>query len=95
MLLLDAIDQVEKFVTVFATVYALVLVFYVLLSWFRVPPSLGPIQRFLYDVCEPYLRFWRRLLPFSFGAIDFSPMVAIIAVYAAGRLVNLALGQLH
>ena len=87
-MLFDAISQVELFVTVFASVYALALVVYVLLSWFRVPSTLGPVQRFLYDICEPYLRLWRRALPFSAGPIDFSPMVAIIAVYAVGRLVN-------
>jgi uncharacterized protein YggT (Ycf19 family) len=53
------------------------------------------MQRFLNDVCEPYLRFWRRLLPFSAGPLDFSPMVGIIAVYVAGSLVNLLLDQLH
>jgi YggT family protein len=95
MLLLDVIDQVQRFVTVFATVYALTLVIYVLLSWLRLPPSLGSVQRFLNDVCEPYLRVWRRLLPFSAGPIDFSPMVAIIAVYVAGALLNLLLGQFH
>jgi YggT family protein len=93
--LLDAITQIELFVTVFASVYALVLVVYVLLSWVRVPGGFGSMQRFLNDVCEPYLRFWRRLLPFSTGPIDFSPMVAIIAVYAAGQIVNVLLAQLH
>jgi uncharacterized protein YggT (Ycf19 family) len=53
------------------------------------------MQRFLHDVCAPYLRLWRRLLPFSAGPIDFSPMVAIIAVYAAGQIVNVLLDQLH
>jgi YggT family protein len=95
MLLLDAISQVELFVSVFATVYALALVLYVLLSWIRLPPSLGPLQRFLYDVCEPYLRFWRRLLPLQFGPMDFSPIVAILAVYVAGRIVNVILHQFH
>ena len=46
-MLFDAISQVELFVTVFASVYALALVVYVLLSWFRVPSTLGPVQRFL------------------------------------------------
>jgi YggT family protein len=94
-MLFDAIDQAELFVNVFASVYALALVLYVLLSWFRVPPSLGPVQRFLHDICEPYLRLWRRILPFSAGPIDFSPMVAIVAVYAAGQLVNFLLSLLH
>jgi YggT family protein len=95
MPLLDAISEIELFVNVFATVYGLVLVLYVLLSWIRLPSSLGPVQRFLYDVCEPYLRLWRRLLPLSFGPVDFSPIVAILAVYAAARLVTFVLSQFH
>ena len=95
MPLLDAISEVELFVNVFATVYGLVLVLYVLLSWFRLPSSLGPLQRFLYDVCEPYLRLWRRILPLRFGAFDFSPIVAILAVYAAAQLVTFVLEQFH
>jgi YggT family protein len=93
--LLDAITEVKLFVTVFTSVYALVLIVYVLLSWLRLPSSLSPIQRFLSDVCDPYLRFWRRRLPLSAGAFDFSPMVGIIAVYAAGAGVNYLLDQLH
>ena len=95
MVLLDAISEIELFVNVFATVYGLVLVLYVLLSWIRLPSALGPLQRFLYDVCEPYLRLWRRILPLSFGPVDFSPIVAILAVYAAARLVTFLLSQLH
>jgi uncharacterized protein YggT (Ycf19 family) len=44
------------------------------------------VQRFLSDACEPYLRFWRRLLPLSFGAIDFSPIVAVAAVLIGARI---------
>jgi uncharacterized protein YggT (Ycf19 family) len=94
-MLLDAISQVQLFVTVFASVYALALVLYVLLSWVRLPPTFGPAQRFLHDVCEPYIRLWRRVLHLSAGPIDFSPMVAIVAVYIAGWLVNRLLGLLH
>jgi uncharacterized protein YggT (Ycf19 family) len=31
-------------------------------------------------VCEPYLRLFRRFIP-PLGAIDLSPMVAIIVLY--------------
>jgi uncharacterized protein YggT (Ycf19 family) len=95
MPLFDAIGHVQQFVDIFAYVYALVLVLYVLLSWVRLPPSLGPVQRFLHDVCEPYLRLWRKALPFSAGPIDFSPIVAIFAVYAAAKLVHVLLSKLH
>ncbi len=85
-MLLDAISEIELFVYVFSTVYVIVLIAYVLTSWIRLPYSLQPVQRFLYDACEPYLRIWRRILP-SFGAIDLSPMVGIIAVEIAAQVV--------
>ena len=64
----------------------IVLIAYVLTSWVRLPYSLQPLQRFLYDGCEPYLRLWRRFLP-SFGPIDLSPMVAIIVLFLVGGLI--------
>lgn len=94
-MLLDAIGEIELFVYVFSTVYVIVLIAYVLTSWLRLPYSLQPVQRFLYDVCEPYLRLWRRALPFAnFGAIDLTPMVAIIAVGLFSQLVIAILNRL-
>ena len=97
VLLADAVSSVKTFVNVFIGLYWLVIFVYILTSWLRLPysPTLNRIQRFLYDVCEPYLRLWRRLLPLSFGPVDFSPIVAILAVYAAARLVNFVLSRFH
>ncbi len=92
-MVLDAISEVELFVDVFASVYVLALVAYILTSWIRLPYSLQPVQRFLYDVCEPYLRIWRRLLPFSMGPFDFSPMVGILAIFAATEIINSILNR--
>jgi len=80
-LLADAVDQAKTFVDVFITVYTLVILAYIITSWLRLPysPWLNRIQRFLYDVSEPYLRLFRRLLP-SMGPLDLSPMVGIIAL---------------
>jgi len=94
-MVLDAITEVELFVNVFLGVYLLALLLYVLLSWIRVPYSLSPVQRFLYDICDPYLRLWRRLLPMSFGPIDFSPMVAILGLIVINRIVIALLDRLH
>ena len=93
-MVLDAITEVELFVNVFISVYALVVFLYVLTSWIRLPYSLSPVQRFLYEVCEPYLRLWRRVLP-SFGPLDLSPMVAIFALVVLGQIVVNLLDRLH
>ena len=93
-MVLDAIDQVGLFVDVFISVYALVVFLYVLTSWVRLPYSLNPVQRFLSDVCEPYLRIWRRILP-SFGPLDLSPMVGIFALVVLDRIVSNVLNRLH
>ena len=93
-MVLDAVTQVELFVNVFISVYALIVFLYVLTSWIRLPYSFNPVQRFLYEVCEPYLRVWRRFLP-SFGGLDLSPMVAIIALVLLGQIVVGLLDRLH
>jgi uncharacterized protein YggT (Ycf19 family) len=86
LLLGDAISSAETFINVFIGLYWLVIFVYILSSWLRLPysPTLNRIQRFLYDVCEPYLRVFRRLLP-SMGAIDLSPMVALIFLIVIDR----------
>ena len=86
-MLLDAIGAVDRFVEVFTTVYALVIIAYLLTSWIKLPYSLRPVQRFLADVCDPYLRFWRKLLPLTFGAMDFSPIVAIVVLGVFAKVV--------
>jgi YggT family protein len=85
MVLLDTITAVEHFLDVFALVYTLAIFLYVLTSWIQLPSSLRPAQRFLNDVCEPYIRLWRRILPAA-GPIDLSPMAAAIALIAADRI---------
>jgi len=94
-MVLDAITEVELFVDVFIGVYVLAILAYVLTSWVQLPYSLRPVQRFLYDVCEPYLRLWRRILPFSAGPIDLSPMVAVFALIAFDRIAIAILERLH
>ncbi len=87
ILLADWVSSVQNFVQVFVWVYVLLIFAYVLMSWIRLPYSiwLSRIQRFLYDVCEPYLRLFRRILP-PLGPLDLSPMVAVIVLFIAGRV---------
>src|SRR5258705_9717870 len=95
-LLYDAIDKVAGFVQVFVPVYSLLILAYIITSWVRLPYStwLNRIQRFLYDVCDPYLRLWRRILP-TFGALDLSPVVGVAFLYILLRVIESILGRLH
>jgi YggT family protein len=95
-LLFDAIDSVESFVQVFIYVYSLLILAYIITSWVRMPYSvwLNRIQRFLYDVCDPYLRMWRRVLP-SFGPLDLSPVIGVAALYVLLAVLINILDRLH
>ena len=95
-LLYDAVDSVQSFVNVFVYIYTLLILAYIITSWVRLPysPWLNRIQRFLYDVCEPYLRLFRRILP-TVGPLDLSPIVGVVVRVILGRVVNALLGRLH
>jgi uncharacterized protein YggT (Ycf19 family) len=95
-LLADAITDAQNFVRVFAGVYSLVLFVYIIASWVRLPysPTLNRIQRFLYDVSEPYLRIFRRVLP-STGPIDLSPTIGLIVLWIFTEAVITILGKFH
>jgi YggT family protein len=96
IVLADAITKAETFVNVFVSVYSFLILLYIIASWLRLPysPWLNRIQRFLYDVSEPYLRIFRRLLP-SFGPLDLSPMIGIIVLVIFGQVVIRILDQFH
>ena len=95
-LLGDAVSKAETFVNVFVTVYTLIILVYILSSWLRLPysPWLNRIQRFLYDVAEPYIRLFRRVLP-PMGPLDLSPMLAVIALWLLDRVLITVLEQFH
>jgi uncharacterized protein YggT (Ycf19 family) len=93
-MVLDAVGEVALFVKIFASVYTFAIILYILTSWVQLPYSLRGVQRFLADACEPYLRFWRRLLPLSFGPMDFSPIIAIVALDVIAAIVVAILNRI-
>ena len=88
-LLYDAVSSVESFLQVFVYVYSLLILAYIITSWVRLPYSvwLNRVQRFLYDVCDPYLRLWRRILP-TFGPLDLSPVVGVAFLYLVSTILD-------
>lgn len=79
-------SDIAHYVATLILVYIIMIFLHILL---RMMFSLGlrtPYSRwsdavlnFLRDVCEPYLRIFRRIVP-TIGMIDFSPWLAIIVL---------------
>ena len=93
-MLATAVTTAQEFVDDFLFVYIALVFIYMLLGWFRLPYSiwLTRIQRFLYDVCDPYLRLFRRFIP-PLGPVDVSATAAIVGLYVLQRLLHYLIGK--
>jgi YggT family protein len=71
-----------------AAVYIEVILIFIriLISWFPGIPPWHPMVRILATLTDPILLPFRRLLP-TLGGLDFSPIVAIVALQVVGRFV--------
>ena len=85
--------DVANYVDALFTVYIVLIFVYILLNLLlsvgmRVPYSRwsDAVMNFLRDVCEPYLRLFRRLIPVV-GGFDFTPMIALIVLYFVRTIV--------
>jgi uncharacterized protein YggT (Ycf19 family) len=95
IVLADTATSVQRFVTVFVGVYVLLILAYVITSFIRAgaSPTLERVRQFLYDVCEPYLRLFRRFIP-PLGPLDLSPIIAVFSLYILERIVNALIERL-
>lgn len=93
--LADTASSVQQFISVFVGVYVLCILVYVLLSWVPVGASSAfeRARSFLHEVCEPYLRLFRRIVP-QIGPLDLSPMVAVLVLVVGEQLVNQLIGEI-
>ena len=64
---------------------SLLIVARALLSWF-IRDTTHPVMRILLDLTEPVLRPIRRMMP-SDVMVDFSPLIAIVALQILGGLI--------
>ena len=85
--------DIADFVSAVILVYTILIFVYILSNLLfafggRVPYSRwsDAVLSFLRDVCEPYLRIFRRFIP-QFGPFDFSPIVAVIVLQIVGGIV--------
>jgi len=95
MTLLAAItrNDIANYVEAVFLVYILLIFVYILLNMMfslglRPPYSrfVDAVMNFLRDVCEPYLRIFRRFIP-PIGMFDLTPMIGIILLLVVETLV--------
>jgi YggT family protein len=86
-------DDIGNYVSALFLVYIFLIFVYILVNLLfslgiRVPYSRwsDALLNFLRDVCEPYLRIFRRVIP-PVGMFDFSPIIAIFLLYILQALI--------
>jgi YggT family protein len=73
------------------SIYMWIVIISALITWVN-PDPYNPIVRFLYSMTEPVFAAIRRRLPFRMTAIDFTPMLVILAIiFLQGMLTQIAL----
>lgn len=86
-------DDVADYVGVLIVIYTILIFVVILLSWIpRMPYNIWSdrVIKWLNDVTGPYLRLFRRIIPMvriGPGAIDLSPIVAVIVLQIVGSIV--------
>lgn len=88
----------SEVVSRFFEIYYFLLLARIILSWIPLPsqPVLDRAVGVLYELTEPYLNIFRRLLPMaSFGGMgfDFSPIIGFFVLQIIGNVVVAALRQ--
>ncbi len=97
MLLATARTEIADILSSILYVYGIIIFLYIVVqllfnAGIRPPYSRtsNAILQFLHDVCEPYLRVFRRLIP-GMGGWDFSPLLALLTLYVVNRVIVLDL----
>ncbi len=100
MVVADTIETAQDFVNTLFYVYLALIFAYIITSWIPLPYNvwLNRVQRFLYDVVDPYIRLFRRFVPqLSLGGLglDLSPIVAIFSLYILNAILQEGIGLLR
>jgi len=70
---------VAKVLDIALTIFMWIIIARAILSWVS-PDPYNPIVRFIHNITEPVLYQVRRKIPLSFGGMDFSPIIILLAV---------------
>ena len=88
----NLLAAVAKVLDIALTVFMWIIIARAILSWVS-PDPYNPIVRFIHNVTEPVLYQIRRKIPLSFGGMDFSPIIVLLAVIFLQQFVVQSLYQ--
>ncbi|MHB0876863.1 MAG: YggT family protein [Anaerolineae bacterium] len=83
---------IVNFIDILFEVLSLAILARVILSWFRVDPYNRFVQ-ILFQVTEPVLAPFRKIIP-PMGTIDITPIVALLVLQIAQRIIVTMLVQM-
>jgi YggT family protein len=88
----NLLAAVAKVLDIALTIFMWIIIARAILSWVS-PDPYNPIVRFINNITEPVLYQVRRRIPLSFGGMDFSPIIILLAVIFLQQFVVQSLYQ--
>jgi len=67
------------FVDILAEIVILAILIRVIMSWIRPMGSKGMLSTFIFEITEPLLSFFRKVIP-RMGMFDLSPIIALFTI---------------
>ena len=87
-ILTELINSLVLLTNILCQIFTILITVRIIMSWFGVDPyaSFNELVQILFRITETILAPFRRL-PLQFGGIDFSPIVAFLAIQFANRVI--------
>lgn len=77
--LANFIKALAQVIDIGLSIYMWLIIARAILSWVN-PDPYNPLVRFLYNVTEPVLAFFRRLIPLQYGGLDLAPLAVLLVI---------------
>ncbi|NOY87449.1 MAG: YggT family protein [Deltaproteobacteria bacterium] len=68
-----------RILSIALNLYMWIIIIRAVATWFS-PDPYNPIYQFLIRITEPVLGYIRKIIPFKFGMVDISPIIAIFVI---------------
>jgi YggT family protein len=91
--LANLIKALAQVIDIVLSIYMWLIIGRAILSWVN-PDPYNPIVRYLYNVTEPVLGFFRGRFPLVYGGLDLAPLVILLIIVFLQRFVVTTLFEL-